>query len=218
MTEPDWWEAESPVPLLELAPTPSERKLRLFGVACLRQNWDLFTDPRMRNAVVVGERFADGRATEAERVAADGAAWEVERVGDCNWHLDAAQTAVALTYTRREAGWCAGSTAESSEYAAQTAFGWYGMRLDLLAEQARFARCIFGNPFRPVALDRAWLTSTVIALATGIYEERAFDRLSILSDALMDAGCDEGEVLRHCRGEGPHARGCWVVDLLLGRA
>jgi hypothetical protein len=76
---------------------------------------------------------------------------------------------------------------------------------------------IFGNPFRPVTADPAWLTSTVVELARGIYAEWAFDRLSILADALKDAGCEHPDVLDHCRGPGPHVRGCWVVDLLLGK-
>lgn len=79
-------------------------------------------------------------------------------------------------------------------------------------------RCVFGNPFRPVALDPHWLTSSVLDLATSIYEDRAFDRMPILGDALMDAGCAEEEVLLHCSGPGPHVRGCWVVDLLLGKS
>ena len=58
-------------------------------------------------------------------------------------------------------------------------------------------------------------TETVFALATGIYTERAFDRMPILADALEDAGCDNADILEHCRGDGPHVRGCWVVDLIL---
>ncbi|HUR54864.1 MAG TPA: hypothetical protein VMZ71_12080 [Gemmataceae bacterium] len=84
--------------------------------------------------------------------------------------------------------------------------------------EARLLRCIFGNPFRPVSPDQSWRTSTVVALAGGIYEERAFDRLPILADALMDAGCDYPDILAHCHSDGPHVRGCWVVDLLLGKA
>ena len=84
-------------------------------------------------------------------------------------------------------------------------------------EQVPLVQDVFGNPFRPAALDRAWLTSTVVALARGIYAERAFDRLPILADALMDAGCDDDDILNHCRGDDPHMRGCWVVDRLLGR-
>jgi hypothetical protein len=78
-------------------------------------------------------------------------------------------------------------------------------------------RCIAGNPFRPVTVNREWFTSTVVDLARGIYNERAFDRLPILADALQDASCDNDDILTHCRGPGPHARGCWVVDLVLGK-
>ena len=85
------------------------------------------------------------------------------------------------------------------------------------AEIAGLPRDIFGNPFRPVTCSPFWLTSTVIARAEGICADRASDRLPILADALQDAGCDDEQVLAHCRSDGPHARGCWVVDLLLGR-
>ena len=57
----------------------------------------------------------------------------------------------------------------------------------------------------------------VSTLACGVYDERAFDRLPILADALEEAGCDDPEILKHCRGEGPHVRGCWALDLLLGK-
>ena len=79
-------------------------------------------------------------------------------------------------------------------------------------------RDVFGNPFRPVTVDPRWLTSDVLALARSLYDERAFDRMPILADALQDAGCTDEKVLAHCRGEGPHCRGCWVVDLLLGKS
>jgi hypothetical protein len=86
-----------------------------------------------------------------------------------------------------------------------------------LGVQCMLLRDVFGNPFRSVAVDAAWLTSDVVALARGIYDERAFDRMPILADALQDAGCDNDDILTHCRGSGPHVRGCWVVDLLLGK-
>jgi hypothetical protein len=82
---------------------------------------------------------------------------------------------------------------------------------------ATLIRCVFGNPFRPVTLDPQWRTSTVVDLARGIYDDRAFDRMPILADALQDAGCDSADALDHCRGPGPHVRGCWVVDLVLGK-
>jgi hypothetical protein len=83
--------------------------------------------------------------------------------------------------------------------------------------QADLVRDIFGNPFRPVVFDPRWRTSDSVGVARGIYEDRAFERMPILADALMDAGCDDEQVLGHCRGAGPHVRGCWVVDSALGK-
>jgi hypothetical protein len=97
------------------------------------------------------------------------------------------------------------STAESVRTAAYAVF------------EAEF-RDVAGNPFRPVTFDPAWRTSAVLTLADHIYAGRAFDRLPILADALQDAGCEDAAVLAHCRGPGPHVRGCWVVDLVLGKA
>jgi hypothetical protein len=82
--------------------------------------------------------------------------------------------------------------------------------------QSGLLRDIFGNPFRPPAFDPRWRTADVLALGRGVYEDWAFDRLPLLADALLDAGCDNEDVLAHCRNDGPHVRGCWVVDLALG--
>jgi hypothetical protein len=84
-------------------------------------------------------------------------------------------------------------------------------------ELVQFVRDIFGNPFRPVAFDPRWRSADAVGLARGIYDERAFERLPLLADALMDAECGDEQVLSHCRSEGPHVRGCWVVDLVLGK-
>lgn len=83
--------------------------------------------------------------------------------------------------------------------------------------QCRLVRDIFGNPFRSVMCSPEWLTSTVVAMAAQMYESRDFSALPILADALQDAGCEAADILNHCRGEGPHVRGCWVVDLVLGK-
>jgi hypothetical protein len=88
------------------------------------------------------------------------------------------------------------------------------------AIQQRTLREIFGNPFRPVAVEPSWLRwqdGTVVRIARAIYDERAFDRLPILADALEEAGCTNTDILSHCRQSGGHVRGCWVVDLLLGK-
>ncbi|MBM3983006.1 MAG: hypothetical protein FJ304_22585 [Planctomycetes bacterium] len=79
-------------------------------------------------------------------------------------------------------------------------------------------RDIFGNPFRPVAFAPSWRTSDAIALARTMYESREFGAMPVLADALQDAGCDSDDVLSHCREPQPlHVRGCWVVDLVLGK-
>ena len=84
--------------------------------------------------------------------------------------------------------------------------------------QSCLVRDIFGNPFRPVTFDPEWRTTTALALARGIYDERAFDRLPILADALQDAGCDNDDILTHLRDTTtPHVRGCWALDLVLGK-
>jgi hypothetical protein len=77
-------------------------------------------------------------------------------------------------------------------------------------------RCIFGNPFRPPpALDTACRTPAVVALARAIYEERRFEEMPVLADALEEAGCTDEDFLGHLRGPGDHARGCWPLDLVL---
>ena len=99
----------------------------------------------------------------------------------------------------------------AQEYLTSTRF----QRVRCLHRQ--FLYDIFGNPFRPITLDPRWLTSSVLDLSRTIYDERVFERMPIIADALMDAGCDSEEIINHCRGPGPHVRGCWVVDLLLGK-
>ena len=97
----------------------------------------------------------------------------------------------------------------------------------MTAQLERFSQAgllcdIFGIPFRPTPslpiAVLAWNDRTVLRIAQGIYEERAFDSLAILADALLDAGCDNEELMAHCRAAGPHVRGCWAVDLILGKS
>jgi hypothetical protein len=100
--------------------------------------------------------------------------------------------------------------------AAISPYEWGNHGRDAIAMLPDLIREVFGNPFRRIRVNPAWLTSTVTELARGIYEEGAFDRLPILADALQDAGCEDADILDHCRSAGPHVRGCWVVDLVLG--
>ncbi|MBA4192082.1 MAG: hypothetical protein C0467_29235 [Planctomycetaceae bacterium] len=96
--------------------------------------------------------------------------------------------------------------------------GWAEVRVLADRPLSELFRDIFGNPFRLISVAPSWLTSTVVALAEGIYQEKAFDRMPILADALQDAGCDSADILNHCRDmNGVHVRGCWVVDAVLGK-
>jgi hypothetical protein len=89
--------------------------------------------------------------------------------------------------------------------------------LDEQTAQSALLRDIFGNPFRPVAFNPAWRTDTAVSLARTMYESREFGAMPILADALQDAGCEDEQILNHCRDANqPHVRGCWVCDLVLG--
>ena len=196
MTEAEWLACADPVPMLDLVSgTAAGRKLRLFAAACSRRAWDRLDDLG-RAAVEVAEQFADGRAgadaLRAARLACRGAG------SAAAWYAAATRPAVAA---RNAALSALAGPDPAAERAAQT---------ELL-------RCVLGNPFRPVATNPAWLTPTVVSLAEGIYADRAYDRLPVLADALRDAGCEDPDVVSHCRGPGSHVRGCWVMDLVLGR-
>ena len=98
---------------------------------------------------------------------------------------------------------------ETDDIPGQTLESAYALHLALF-------RDIVPNPFDPVAFHPAWRTRDVVGLCQAMTASGDFAAMPILADALQDAGCDDERVLGHCRGDGPHARGCWVVDALLG--
>jgi hypothetical protein len=221
-----------------------QRLLYLLGVALCRRLERLFPDPCCARVMQVAEAFAEGSATADELgdahddldegfrcsqaadqlPAANCAALEavfwlspddykviraVDNVSDAAGYLRAvAERALPASATHREgkavwkhAAFLAGKADEEQ------------VLCDLI-------RDVIGNPFHPVKVVSNWLAwndGTVRRIAQGIYDERAFDRLPILHDALLDAGCDDEAILSHCRSEGPHVRGCWVIDLILGK-
>jgi hypothetical protein len=83
--------------------------------------------------------------------------------------------------------------------------------------ECHLLRDIFGDDIQRSVPASASMTANITSIAQGIYSDRAFDHLPILADALEEAGCTDAEILAHCRSEGPHVRGCWVVDLILGK-
>jgi hypothetical protein len=236
MTEDQWLSCTDPAPMLEFlrdSGKGSDRKLRLFAVACCRRIWPSFTDQRSRKAVEVAERYADGAATAEElaaaciraREATFGVSWDVGRraawatTWRCLWPRFAdeddteAGVVVAFREAAREARRGRSVQEEAGEYYSQAAL----------------LRDLFGNPFHPLPpFDPSllkWKDGAAIQLAQAIYERRSLPsghldatRLAILADMLGEAGCTDADVLGHLRSPGPHVRGCFAVDALLGKA
>ncbi|OAI55046.1 hypothetical protein AYO44_13655 [Planctomycetaceae bacterium SCGC AG-212-F19] len=223
MTELEWMVCDDSQKMLSfLRSRASDRKLRLFGCACYRQIWFLVTDAPSRNVIEYAERFADGNVTEKQlmlmrQVASNLAvltqawgAWIVAEADAWDCAIGARESTVSIT--RYDA-----AEQEPTGLAVARAIALLQGENGASIAQCKLLREMFGNPFRPVALSSAWQTTNVVALARAIYDERAFDRMPILADALEDAGCDNADILNHCRQPGEHVRGCWVVDLLLGK-
>jgi hypothetical protein len=226
MDEAAWREAIGPEPLVAfLASSLSERKLRLFACACCRQVWHLLPDEKSRRAVAVAERYADGLVEQRERTAARASALQATRAGGSVTGQAAWAPYWAASSSIRPVIWNASVAAAEAlvRHAVRhrvDAAAYNAARAAAALEQAGLFRDLTGNPFRPVRIDSAWLTwndRLVVRLAQAVYEESAFDRLPILGDALEDAGCTDADILTHCRAADSHARGCWVVDALLGQ-
>jgi hypothetical protein len=241
MTEADWLACDDPAPMVQflggqlsirkrrkipksLRDRLSARKLRLFGCACCRRVWDRLTSEFARKAVEVAERYADQEASGDELLDAYETAMHTAPHSAPGWpdsdpdRDETGRLKDASDYPGFQAHQAVLNVSWSNfAYTANLAENAGEGRHVERAAQCHLLRCIVGNPFRPVGLAPSWITSTVVQLAQGIYAERAFDRLPILADALQDAGCDNPDILAHCRGDGPHVRGCWVVDLVLGR-
>jgi hypothetical protein len=274
MTEEQWLACTTPEPLLGcLDGKASDRKLRLFAVACCRRVSHLLVDVRSRVGVEVAERDAEGLVTHEERAgaahdaglafvelgaAADAAApdlataldWFYDRA-EARWTWDAYQAAYraavegdpldpdAVRATALAAFAAHSAVSLPGRLAAEFAAGHAALAVVFAAHppaepeagdpgellgQCRLLGDIFGHPFRPVPPALSWLTSDVVALAHAVYQERELPsgtldpaRLAVLADALEEADCRDDQVLGHLRGPGPHVRGCFAVDLLLGK-
>jgi putative RNA 2'-phosphotransferase len=217
MTEQEWSRCVERWKMLEfLRYKATDRKLRLFAVACCRTVSHLLTDNRSHHAIEVAEDFADDKRSEEDLACAWEAAGEVspaEHGSPARHHSWQGVHAAAWQVAEADAFDAARTTAVSTcecTHSPEAA-------RQVEASQCCLLRCIFSNPFHPVTLQPSWLTSTVNALTEAVYQERAFDRLPILADALEDAGCTNTDCLNHCRYPGVHVLGCWCVDLILGK-
>ena len=184
----------------------SNRKLRLFSVSCCYDIWDFLTDQRSKDVIIAAEQFADGLITKQELEAARHRAWDAySALAPRDW-----ASAASAAMVRAAAAWPSGAAAVWAAVAASVEVREQKEKL-----YCQFLNDITGN--KQTIIDPRWLTSTVIDLSQTIYEEKVFERMPILSDALMDAGCDDNDILSHCR-EGIHVRGCWLLDLILRKS
>jgi hypothetical protein len=224
MTEAEWLACDDPVPMLEfLRGRASDRKLRLFSCACCRQVWKSIPLGGCQGAVLAAERYCEGIADYEELGGAHAAAqFNLNHLmlrSPLGQGQDAfREPAVAAT--------CAASTGTEDGLSGALETAMALARSDRgVANRHRsgILRDIF-NPFHPTTLAPACLTPDVLSLAHAAYDERELPsghidpvRLNVLADALEDAGCADNAILSHLRSPGPHVRGCWALDLILGK-
>jgi hypothetical protein len=203
MTEQEWLESTQAYQvLIYIRQSASLRKLRLVAAAYAR--W-LQSQP--------GYEHARPCADVIEEVADEPKSWaELEpRL----WQLPGSTWELSHTLIREDV---VGRAVSKMVFVAESVLAEHSESAEVVHQvMIGLVHEVFGNPFRPVSLDPIWQTSTVKSIARAIYEEYGFDRMPILADALEDAGCDDTDILNHCRSEGPHTRGCWVIDLLLDK-
>jgi hypothetical protein len=200
----------------------SVRQLRLFAIACCRHINPRFTDPRSVHALSIAERYVDGRASEEEYQAAYSESKQVIAEfqailnevgvlspGEPSTAANVIDSVVVYSKKCWELVW-------GASYVAH-----YSQRLGDEDSERRWQAqilCDIVGEYEPLPeFDRSWRTDTARALAGQMYESREFGVMPVLADALQDAGCGDERILGHCRGHGPHVRGCWVVDLVLGK-
>jgi hypothetical protein len=275
MTEAQWLECDHPAPMLDFLcgaewldpPDPgptldflrekvTDRKLRLFAVACCRRVERLAPGPQHREAIEVVERFADGKATALEVEQSCRRCGHPELASSEYPWVEAGEEVASRAALRAslEAELQVGEAAYARSRSIWRSKRWRTHREATCTErgfQIRILHDVFGSPFRPAPAPHpawlAWNCGTVSRLARMAYEERRppecmLDpaRLAVLADALEDAGCTsatlgrlpgrrwwwgsrgkpsctDGDLLGHLRGAGPHDRGCWAVDLILGK-
>jgi hypothetical protein len=217
MTEVEWRDSNDAWSMLQVVQhsRPSVRKVRLFNAAICRRFWEYLPEAS-RSILSESEFLADG-PTQPTADKMD-LCWRANSVvAPFDRQYPTKQFPSAEVRIQRDAAAAVCYAVVPNELWGAVSYFW---EIDP-AEKAAHSiviRDVFGNPFRPTTVDPSWLTTNVGQLARFIYDSRAFDRLPLLGDALEDAGCDDATILSHCRTPGEHVRGCWVVDLLLGKS
>jgi hypothetical protein len=240
MTEIDWPSCTDPARMLEfLKGKASDRKLRLFAVACCERVNQLFI-PETRQALAVAEQFAEGKATSQQRKQARAVALRAGWIEPPALPLELirhargpAKSAVCDVLARKAID--AATGASRSACHAATAFSVNSQKIEhphagvdwMVAHEAaskneqktqcEILRCCIGNPFRAVVLEAAWQVPELVRLAQVVYDDTDFSLMAGLAKRLTELGCTNADVLSHCYITSQHVRGCWVVDLILGK-
>jgi hypothetical protein len=240
MTESEWLKATEPLKMLEfLREKGSDRKRQLFACACCRRAADVF-DEHIQTAVELVERNVDeptarsilavaameprlkDHRTSQHRMRDLPPWWDVV-ITTLSGQTEAVKLLLVrignLLQARANDTHAASQAAPGDELQAARAAWAVAERVRTQEQimQCYLLRCLIGNPFRSVAVDPGWLTPSVVELARTIYEGKACDRIPELADALEKTCCSDPNLLGHLRGPEPHVRGCWAVDLILGR-
>jgi hypothetical protein len=212
VTAENWDRVNRPHDLLAAARRrrePTLRRLRLYATATCRAVWDQFPLPECQALIEAVEQYTEGECGWARVVGLRRALQQMASARAAAWQRTAGGLK-AWMYAKA-AGYCA----DNRPMILSMVYSLDMPRVNV--RQSSLVRDIFANPFRTVACSKTWGTDTAVLLARQMYEWRDFGAMPILADALEDAGCDNEEILRHCRGPGPHVRGCWVVDLVLAK-
>jgi hypothetical protein len=220
MREPEWLKCANPWAMLDhlSAAAAAERKERLVLVACCRSYAHWTANTGVPLALAAAERYADGLLAASTlrryrqkvgRVTPDGTGYHTGTLPTAE--RQATNLCILAATSHGSAGW------QPIPQVLHPGILRGDFPPELTRQLPAILREIFGNPFRPVVFSPEWRTSTVAAIAEAMYELRDFAAMPILADALEDAGCDDEQLLGHCRSPGSHVRGCWVVDLVLAR-
>jgi hypothetical protein len=220
MIRSEWEEVGNPHLMLGcLRNVATDRKLRLFGIACWLESKQTLA-PDARKALGTVEQYADGLLGAEDLWSAFG------RLPDVPGRRLAVPRSLDVDDARRVSRWTICPTEALPE--PRGGMWYYVPRLDgYHSEQlahGRLLQCLFGEPWRRVRFAPTWRTPDACSLAEAALERRDPStghldpvRMALLGDALEDAGCSDRAVLEHCRAGGPHVYGCWVVDRILGQ-
>ena len=236
MTEMEWLACTGPGPMLEfLRGKASDRKLRLFALACFRPYRFMLVTETLE-ALEVADRLAEGTISPCERKLARERAFRADRNPDASLRhrrgpakycvtslliRNAFDAAWYVVHAARQIGvlskkdWPADAL-ETTEWGPRIV-DWSAGKREQDSVHAGLLREVFGNPLRPVPLDRSRLKSDAMTLAQSIYEDQAFDRIPQLVE-LLRPEADSTELMAHLTETRPHIRGCWALDLILGKS